>query len=381
MAQVALSLVTLVGAGLFLRSLQNAQRTDPGFDTSHLLLLSFDAGAEGYSGEASEAFQRTVLERVRAVPDVKGAVLAQTGLFNGGLSRTVFPEGVDPNDRRNGRLTPLNQVGPGYFETVGIPILRGRALAETDRANAPMVAVVNETMARRLWPDQEAIGKRFRCFGQDWIIEVVGVARDAKYVTIGEDPQAFFYLPLAQHPSEAGHPARAHGRRSRRRPWARCAGRCNRSTRACRSPTSSPSASSSTRRCGRRACPPACSPPSAPGPPAGRHRRARRRVVFGGGADAGVRHPHGHGRTARGHVAHGDPQTLVTASVGAAFALVVAYAATRSGLGNLLIGVRAGDPVTFGGTLVVILAAALAASAWPAWRASRIDPLVALRYD
>jgi hypothetical protein len=192
MAQVALSLVTLVGAGLFLRSLQNAQRTDPGFDTSHLLLLSFDAGAEGYSGEASEAFQRTVLERVRAVPDVKGAVLAQTGLFNGGLSRTVFPEGVDPMDRRNGRLTPLNQVGPGYFETVGIPILRGRGLAETDRANAPMVAVVNETMARRLWPDQEAIGKRFRCFGQDWIIEVVGVARDAKYVTIGEDPQAFF---------------------------------------------------------------------------------------------------------------------------------------------------------------------------------------------
>src|SRR4029079_9675953 len=79
MAQVALSLVTLVGAGLFLRSLQNAQRTDPRFDTSHLLLLSLDAGAEGYSGEASEAFQRPVVERVRPLPDVKGAVLAQVG--------------------------------------------------------------------------------------------------------------------------------------------------------------------------------------------------------------------------------------------------------------------------------------------------------------
>jgi predicted permease len=219
MAQVALSLVTLVGAGLFLRSLQNAQRTDPGFDTTHLMLLSFDTGAEGYSGESAVAFERTVLDRVLALPAVKGAVLASTGLFDGGFSRTVFPEGVDANDRRNGRLTPLNQVGPSYFETVGIPIVRGRSLSEGDRAGAPMVAVVNETMARRLWPNQEAIGKRFRCFGEAWIIEVVGVARDAKYFTIGEEPQSFFYLPLSQHPSAAvtlhvrtaGDPAAAVG--------------------------------------------------------------------------------------------------------------------------------------------------------------------------
>src|SRR5204863_9987304 len=118
MAQVALSLVTLVGAGLFLRSLQNAQRTDPGFETNHLLLLSFDAGAEGYTGGGAEAFQRTAVERVRALPGVSAAVLASSGLFGGGVSRTVFPEGVDQNDRRNGRLTPLNEVGPEYFETL-----------------------------------------------------------------------------------------------------------------------------------------------------------------------------------------------------------------------------------------------------------------------
>jgi len=381
MAQVALSLVTLVGAGLFLRSLQNAQRTDPGFDTSHLLLLSFDAGAEGYSGEASEAFQRTVLERVRAVPDVKAAVLAQSGLFNGGLSRTVFPEGVDPNDRRNGRLTPLNQVGPGYFETVGIPILRGRGLAETDRANAPMVAVVNETMARRLWPEQEAIGKRFRCFGQDWIIEVVGVARDAKYVTIGEDPQAFFYLPLAQHPSEAvtlhvrtgGDPGAALGTvrgqvqsLDARMPITNVITIRQLFDQALWAPRMSARLLAAF---GLLAL--ALAAIGVHGVVS--YSVAERTQEFGIRMAMGARPADMLRMVIR--------QTLITASVGAAFALVVAYAATRGGLGNLLIGVRAGDPVTFGGTLAVILAAALAASAWPAWRASRIDPLVALRYD
>ena len=380
MAQVALSLVTLVGAGLFLRSLQNAQRTDPGFETSHLLLLSFDAGAEGYNGEASVAFQRTVLDRVRPLPDVKGAVLASSGLFNGGFSRTVFPEGVDPNDRRNGRLTPLNQVGPEYFDTVGIPIVRGRALAETDRASAPMVAVVNETMARRLWPDQDAIGKRFRCFGEAWIIEVVGVAHDAKYFTIGEDPQPFFYLPLAQHPSAAvtlhvrtgGDPGAVLGTvraqvqsLDARMPITNVITIRQLFDQALWGPRMTASLLAAF---GALALVLAA---------IGVHgvvsySVAERTQEFGIRMAMGARPADMLRMVMR--------QTLVTACVGAAFALVVAYAATR-GLGNLLIGVRAGDPVTFGGTLAVILAAAAVASAWPAWRASRIDPLVALRYD
>jgi predicted permease len=380
MAQVALSLVTLVGAGLFLRSLQNAQRTDPGFDTAHLLLLSFDAGAEGYSGESAVAFQRTVLDRVRALPTVKGAVLGSSGLFDGGFSRTVFPEGVDQNDRRNGRLTPLNQVGPGYFETVGIPIVRGRGLSDTDRAGAPMVAVVNETMARRLWPDQEPLGKRFRCFGEDWIIEVVGVARDAKYFTIGEDAQPFFYLPLSQHPSAAatlhvrtaGDPAAAVG------------------TVRGQVQSLDPRMPITNVQTIRQLFDQALWAP-----------RMSARLLGAFGALAlvlaaiGVHGVVSYSVAERTHefgirMAMGARpvdmlrmvmrQTLLTASIGAAVALLFAYAVTR-GLGNLLIGVPAGDPVTFGGTLAVILAAALAASAWPAWRASRIDPLVALRYD
>jgi predicted permease len=380
MAQVALSLVTLIGAGLFLRSLQNAQRTDPGFDTAHLMMLSFDTGAEGYAGDSAVAFQRSVLDRVQAVPDVKRAALAQTGLFNGGLLRTVLPEGVDPTDRRNGRLTALNQVGPGYFETVGIPILRGRAISEQDRANAPMVAVVNETMARRLWPDQEAIGKRFRCFGQDWIIEVVGVARDAKYVTIGEDPQPFFYLPLSQHPSPAvtlhvrtgGDPGAAVGTvraqvqsLDARMPITNVLTIRQLFDQALWAPRMSASLLGIF---GLLAL--ALAAIGVHGVVS--YSVAERTQEFGIRMAMGARPADMLRMVMR--------QTLVTACIGAAFALVVAYAATR-GLGNLLIGVGAGDPATFGGTLAVILTAAVGASAWPAWRASRIDPLVALRYD
>jgi hypothetical protein len=93
-------------------------------------------------------------------------------------------------------------VSPGYFEALGIPSC-GAWLHRAGHAGGTMVAVVNETMASRVWPGEDALGKRFRCFGENWIIEVVGVARDAKYFTIGEDPQPFFYLPLAQHPSAA----------------------------------------------------------------------------------------------------------------------------------------------------------------------------------
>jgi putative ABC transport system permease protein len=380
MAQVALSLITLVGAGLFLRSLQNAQRTDPGFETGHLLLLSFDTGAEGYSGEAAAAFERAVVERVRVLPTVTGTVAASSGLFAGGFSRTVFPEGVDQNDRRNGRLTPLNQVGPGYFETVGIPVVRGRALTDLDREGAPMAAVVNETMARTLWPGQEALGKRFRCFGESWIIEVVGVARDAKYFTIGEDPQPFFYLSLLQHPSAA---VTLH---------VRTAGDPGALVGTVRAQVQSLDARMpiTNVQTVRQLFDQALWAPRMVATLLGvfgalalllaavgvygviSYSVAERTQEFGIRMAMGAR-PVDMLRMVMS-------QTLLTASVGAAFALLVSYLATR-GLGNLLIGVRAGDPVTFGTTLAVILVASLLASAWPAWRASRVDPLVALRYD
>jgi predicted permease len=198
-AQVALSLVALVGAGLFLRSLQNAQRISPGFDSEHLAVLSFDLGAQGYTEERGRQFQQRVLERAGSVPGVQAASVASTvPLFAGGFARTVFLEGQDASDRRAGRLVQISVVGPQYLETVGIPLMRGRALSERDQPNTPNVVVINETMAKRFWPDQDAIGKRFKFFGQDFFNEVVGIAKDSKYNFIGEEETPFIYQATTQ---------------------------------------------------------------------------------------------------------------------------------------------------------------------------------------
>ncbi len=198
-AQLALSLIALVGAGLFLRSLQHAQQINPGFDAEHLATLSFDLGGQGYTEERGRQFQKEALARVASIPGVQSTTIASTvPLFAGGFARTVFLEGQDTSDRRAGRLVQIAVVGPHYLETLGIPLLRGRALSETDQPNTPHVAVINESMARRFWPDQDPIGRRFKFFGQDFFNEVVGIAKDSKYNFIGEDPTPFLYQPATQ---------------------------------------------------------------------------------------------------------------------------------------------------------------------------------------
>ncbi len=198
-AQVALSLVALVGAGLFLRSLQNAQKIDPGFDADHLAVLTVDLGAQGYGEERGRQFERQMIERAAATPGVGGTTLAGSiPLFNGGFARTVFLEGQDPTDQRAGRLVQVDIVSPSYLRTVGIALMRGRDFAESDQPNTPAVCIVNETMAKQFWPDQDPIGRRFRFFGQDHFNEVVGIARDSKYNFIGEGPTPYVYQTLTQ---------------------------------------------------------------------------------------------------------------------------------------------------------------------------------------
>jgi predicted permease len=199
--QVALSLVTLAAAGLFVRSLANAQRIDPGFDAGRLAVTSFNVGAQNYSEERGRTFQRQVLERARAIPGVEGAALADfVPLGGGAIGRTVFPEGVDATNPSNGVFVSVASISPGYLQTIGVPLLAGRDLSDTDRQNAPQTVVVNEAMAARFWPGQNAVGKRFRFFGDTDPREVVGIARNSKVFFIGEDPpQPFAYVPLEQN--------------------------------------------------------------------------------------------------------------------------------------------------------------------------------------
>jgi putative ABC transport system permease protein len=198
-AQVALSCVALTGAGLFLRSLDQARLIDPGFDADRVAVLSFDLAMQGMPLDAALARQQQLLERVRGIAGVERAAYATTTpLAGGGFARSVFLEGQDSSDSRNGRLIQVSAIGEGYLATLGIPMLRGRDFMPTDIAQSPQVVIVNETMARQLWLDQEAVGKRFRFFREEQFTEVVGVARDSKYNFIGEAPTPYIYRPLLQ---------------------------------------------------------------------------------------------------------------------------------------------------------------------------------------
>jgi putative ABC transport system permease protein len=202
--QVALSLVALIGAGLFLLSLKNAQQTDPGFDTHNLAMLSFDLGSLSYEPPRVKEFQRRVLELVQNMPGVQAATLAaNVPLFGGGFSRTVFPEGQEGSSTRNGMLASVDNVAPDYLRTMGIPLMRGRDFDTSVREDSPKVAIINQAAAHRFWPNDDAIGKRFKFFGENEWVQVIGVARDSKYVTLGEEPTPYMYLPLIQSPTPA----------------------------------------------------------------------------------------------------------------------------------------------------------------------------------
>jgi len=193
-AQVALSVVLVVGAGLFVRALQRANRIDPGFDASGVELASLDLSLGGYTDTTGPIFARELLQRVRAIRDVQSATLsAVLPLGMGGMSMGRLDVPGGPQDL----AADWNVVEPGYFATLRTPLLRGRDFDDRDRADAPLVAVVNETMARRLWPKDDAIGKVLMQ-ERTRKLTVIGVARDAKYRTLGDPPRMFLYVPMQQ---------------------------------------------------------------------------------------------------------------------------------------------------------------------------------------
>lgn len=198
-AQVALCLTALVSAGLFLRGLQRAGQVDPGYaDPDRLLLFTTDLQLGGLGDSvAGPATLDRILERLRTLPGITSVATAHfvpLG-FGGNSSSGTTVEGYTPAADENMSLQ-YSVVTHGYFATVGMPIVQGRSLAETDRADSPPVVVVNEAFVRRFLPGRDPIGHRIRQAGQ-WM-EIVGVAQDAKYQRLDEVAYPFLYLPISQ---------------------------------------------------------------------------------------------------------------------------------------------------------------------------------------
>ncbi len=197
-SEVALALVALVGAGLFIRSMQQVQKTDPGFESKNLFTFNFDLTSRHYPPERVRQFFRTVLDRTQETPGVKSAAVSSNPPLGGGVLLTTFAEGQEATPDNRGTLTLINSVSPTFFDTLGIPLAAGRVFSDFDRAGSARVAVVNEAMQRHFWPGESAIGKRFHFVNDNALLQVVGVVRNTAVLTIGEQPQPVIYLPLEQ---------------------------------------------------------------------------------------------------------------------------------------------------------------------------------------
>jgi len=195
-AQIALSLLLLTCAGLFVRSLEKAQRTDPGFDPNHMLLVTFDLRPMGYSDVTGKELQRQVLLRVRQLPGVQSATMADFAPLTFTIhSDGVFPEGYLPRLHED-MDTDRGDIGTDYLATLRTPLLAGRDFNDADSANGDKVAIVNQAFVDRYWPGQQAIGKRVQFSGQ-WR-RIVGIIANGKYRRLIYDPTPLILTPLTQ---------------------------------------------------------------------------------------------------------------------------------------------------------------------------------------
>jgi predicted permease len=199
-AQVAGSLVLLIVAGLFIRSLDKAQKINLGFNPDHVLNLSVDVGQIDYKEQRGREFFRELDNRIRTLPGVENVAEAFTvplGVISSGARVWIkdhpLEAGQQPGDMS------YNQVTPGYFDTVQMPMLRGRKFTDMDSEKAPSIAIINQTMAQKFWPNEDALGRLFSIKSPTGpFVEVVGIVQDAKYQSILDDPQPYFYMPLEQ---------------------------------------------------------------------------------------------------------------------------------------------------------------------------------------
>ena len=379
--QLALSLVLLVAAGLFVRTLSALYAVPPGFQAKQVLIATADVALQGYDEERGRQFYAELERRAAALPRVRSAALAyMLPLGGGGWDTRIYPVEQTPAEDDPGLKTDINVVTPSYFVTAGMSLVLGRGFTDVDRRDAPPAAVVNEAIARQLWPNENPVGKRFRMGRQGEPLTVVGVVRTAKYRTLVEPSRPFFYRPFAQvyqspmtlHVATAGDPRvlmpaigqlvqsldkdlpvyrlqtledRLVGSVSEQRTAAALVGAYGVLALLLAAVGVYGSMAYLISR---------------------RTREIGIRMALGARAATVLRHV--------------LSEALVLALIGVAGGLLSAIPTMRV-LRSQLFGVEPGDPVTFGAVAIVLVVVVLIAALSPARRATRIDPVVALRSE
>ena len=380
-AQVSLSLVLLISAGLIVRGLQAAQKVRPGFNPQNVVALTFSVVLQGYDEVRGRAFYNQVLEKTGALPQVERVAMVDNlplGLnYN---SSGVYIEGAEFTSVSNLPLVVPYSTGPGYFDVMNIP-LRGRDFRMDENKVEMRVAIVNETFARRFYPAQDPIGKRFNFRGPDnpwW--EIVGVVPDGKYNSLGENPKAAVFTPFLRD-FEAAVTLVA---RTRGDPRATL-GAMQAEIRKLDSELPIYSAKTLTEHMGTSLFPARMAAMTLGSfgllalvlAAVGIY-GVMSHVVAGRTREIGLRMALGAQRL--------DVQKLILrqgmwlAGIGAVIGLVVAFGGAQL-LKNFLYGVSASDPVTFTAIALMLLGIALLACWIPARRATRVDPMVALRAE
>jgi len=377
--QVSLCFILLVGAGLLLQSLQNIRLDSPGFSTNGVLVTSVNLVASGYDAQRAKNFQDELIDRVQALPGVESAALARVTPLGYGTfsSAPIVVDGYQPPPEERPSVE-YNQVGPGYFATMGIPLVSGREFTRADNETAAPVAIVNETMAAHYWQAKNPIGERLQV--KDKWLRIVGIAKTSKYESMRELPRPFFFVPRRQDFSVGA----ALNIRTQLRPEIMAAA-LSRELKAMDANLALYEVISLQEQLDRSSSPQKVAV-TLTGVLAGLALVLAAIGLYGvmsytvsqSTRELGLRMALG-ARTPelfRLVISRGLALTIAGIFLGAAAALGL----TRL-LGYLLYKVSPRDPLAFGSATLVLTIVSLIACFLPAWRATRVDPIVALRYE
>jgi putative ABC transport system permease protein len=383
-AQASLSVLLLVGAGLFVRSLHRARGLDLGLDAGRVLVAYVDVRTAGMDRDATERFWNTALERVAALPGVERASLSATAPFSSSWNETLFVPGYDSLPTFPDGGPYQNPVTPGYLRTVGTPLRRGRDLGPGDVAGSTPVVVINEAMARRLWPRTDPIGLCFRIEKPDSPCrQIVGIAAESRRGSLRDTESVQYFLPIAQLPEKPrGIQLFVRARGDDATPLVPAVRRVLReidpripypqveTIQWYLDPQLRPWRLGATLFTAFGALALVVASVGLYGVLA--YDVAQRTRELGVRSALGART-----RDVAWLVLR---RGLAVAATGIALGLVAALVAARW-VADLLFDVPARDPVTLGTVAVVLLLVAFAASLVPAWRAARVNPQVALRAE